>query len=113
MSDAVELIDKGIELFNQENYYDAMTNFNKVYNMTGNIHALLLSAKSSFQLSLVYLKVNDFNNFKTFSDNAISKYDLCVRYSDSSQVKQQAAEKIQEIQQLHREIDELRKRFNR
>ena len=71
MSEAEDLIQKGLEALSQQNYYDAMSYFTKAYNITGNIRQLIMSSDASFKLALTYLKNNDLNNWDTFSKNAL------------------------------------------
>jgi hypothetical protein len=104
---AEELFNKGIELFNDGNYYDAMTNFTKSYNESGNTRSLFYSAEATFQFAKVYLKDNCLSGWEDFSKSALSKFELCVQYTTSSEIRQKATERINLIEELTKKVDEL------
>ena len=108
MSEAEDLIQKGLEALSQQNYYDAMSNFTKAYNITGNIRQLIMSSDASFKLALTYLKNNDLNNWDTFSKNALDHFKICLLYSNSDEIKRIISEQINKIEEYRKKIDEIK-----
>lgn len=107
MSNGEESFNKAMDLFNNGKYYDAMTNFTKSYNESGNTRALFYSAEATFQFAKNYLKDNAIKGWKSFSESARSKFDVCLRYTTSPEIKQKATERIRQIDEFNRKVDEL------
>ncbi|MCW4035501.1 MAG: hypothetical protein NWF03_09075 [Candidatus Bathyarchaeota archaeon] len=104
MTPAEEHIEKAINALAQENYYEAMTNFTKAYNLTGNIKPLMMSADASFKLATNYLKNEDLRNWDTFSLNAIDHFETCVRYTTSDEIRKMAQDQINKIKELRQKV---------
>ena len=108
MSEAEELKKKGIELFCQKKFYEAMEAFTKLYNITNSAYALMLSARASFQYAISCLEDHRFESFETFSQNALGKYQKCAKYCNSEEITREATEKIQQIEEARRSVEKIK-----
>jgi tetratricopeptide (TPR) repeat protein len=109
MSEDEDLFNEGMELFNQGNFYDAMSKFTASYNMTsGNTRALFYSAESTYQMAKDYLKKEDVGEWENWSRSAVSKFELCIDYSPNEEIKQKARERIQKIKELQQVAEEMK-----
>ena len=107
MPESEDLFNQAMDLFNKGKYYDAMTAFTKAYNDSGNTRALFYSAEATFQFAKNYLKDNSVKGWNSFSESALSKFDIALRYTTSDEIKQKASERINQIKELRKKVDQM------
>jgi hypothetical protein len=100
MGEAETLFDTGLRLLKEGKFYDAMTNFTKSYNISGNCRALYYSAEASFQYAMHYFKTGDMSGWDTFSNNAYQHFKIALDYADTEQLKSDARARMQKIKEM-------------
>jgi hypothetical protein len=100
MGEAEEKFETGLRLMQEGNFYDAMTNFTSSYNISGNSKSLFYSAEATFQMAMFYFKGGSGSGWGSFADSAMSKFDLCVKYAETEQLRNEAALRIAKIKEM-------------
>ena len=105
--EAIDLFDKGMDLYEQGEYYDSMTTFTSCYNLSGNTIALFHSAVATFEVAKGYYNQKHQDGWDTFSKNAVHKLDVVIRYSTDEEVIQKAREYLANYERIMAEVNSL------
>lgn len=103
--EAIALFDKGMDLYERGEYYDAMTAFTSCYNLSGSTIALFHSAVAAFEVAKEYYNQKHQDGWDTFSKNAVYKLDVVIRYSTDEEVIQKARDWLANYERIMAEAN--------